>query len=105
WIIYILKRDYWWALFPAGALTSIAIMTLIPAKSGDLGVSIMFFGWAGTFLLVYFLANQKWAIWPAIGLLAMAISFLAGAFDVFGYLWPIVIIGAGAYLIYRAMRK
>ncbi|MGB8253467.1 MAG: hypothetical protein WCF08_09635, partial [Anaerolineaceae bacterium] len=53
WIIYILKRDYWWALFPAGALTSIAIMTLIPAKSGDLGVSIMFFGWAGTFLLVY----------------------------------------------------
>lgn len=105
WIIYILKRDFWWALFPAGALTSIAAMTLIPEKSGDLGVSIMFFGWAGTFLLVYFLAKQKWAVWPVLGLLAMAIAFLAGAFDVFGYLWPIVIIGAGAYMIYRAMRK
>jgi hypothetical protein len=54
---------------------------------------------------VYYLAKQKWAIWPMLGLLAMAISFLAGAFNIFGYLWPIVIIGAGAYLIYRAMRK
>jgi hypothetical protein len=105
WIIYILKRDYWWALFPAGALTSIAALTLIPDRLGDVGVSVMFFGWAGTFMLVYFLAKQKWAIWPTVGLLAMAVAFLAGAFDIFGYLWPIVIIGAGAYLIYRAMRK
>jgi hypothetical protein len=105
WIIYVLKRDYWWALFPAGVMTSIAAMTLIPARYDDLGVSVMFFGWAGTFVLVYFLAKQKWAIWPTLGLLAMAIAFLAGAFDVFGYLWPIVIIGAGAYLIYRAMQK
>jgi hypothetical protein len=105
WIIYILKRDFWWALFPAGGLTSIAAMTLIPGKYEDVGVSIMFLGWAGTFLLVYFLAKQKWAIWPTIGLAAMSVAFLAGAFDVFGYLWPIVIIGAGAYLIYHAMRK
>jgi hypothetical protein len=35
----------------------------------------------------------------------MAVAFLAGAFNVFGYLWPIAIIGAGAYLIYRAMSK
>ena len=105
WIIYFLKRDFWWALFPAGGMTSIAAMTLIPGKYGDLDVSVMFFGWAGTFLLVYFLAKQKWAIWPTLGLLVMAIAFLAGAFDVFGYLWPVVIIGAGAYMIYRAMRK
>jgi len=105
WIIYILKRDFWWALFPAGALTSIAAMTLIPSRFEDLSVAVMFFGYAGTFALVYFLAKQKWAIWPVLGLLAMAIAFLAGAFDVFGYLWPIVIIGAGAYMIYRAMRK
>jgi hypothetical protein len=105
WIIFILKRDYWWALFPAGVLTSIAAMTLIPDRNGDLGVSIMFLGWAGTFALVYFLAKQKWAIWPIIGLAAMAVAFLAGAFDVFNYLWPIVIIGGGAYLIFRGMRK
>jgi hypothetical protein len=105
WIIYILKRDFWWALIPAGILSSIAFMTLIPGKYGDLDVAIMFSGWAATFLLLYYLAKQKWALWPMLGLLAMAISFLAGAFDIFGYLWPIVIIGAGAYLIYRAMRK
>ena len=34
-----------------------------------------------------------------------AVAFLAGAFDVFNYLWPIAIIAGGAYLIYRAMRK
>jgi len=105
WVIYILKRDFWWALFPAGAMTSIAALTLVPSRYDDLGVAVMFFGWAATFLLVYYLAKQKWAIWPMLGLLAMAISFLAGAFNIFGYLWPIVIIGAGAYLIYRAMRK
>jgi hypothetical protein len=105
WVIYILKRDFWWALFPAGVMTSIAALTLIPDRYDDLGVAVMFFGWAATFTLVYFLAKQKWAIWPTLGLLAMAISFLAGAFNIFGYLWPIVIIGAGAYLIYRAMRK
>lgn len=104
-IIYILKRDYWWALFPAGVLFSIGVMTLIPEKLGDLSVAVMFFGWAGTFLLVYYLAKQKWAIWPTIGLLAMAVAFLAGSFNLFGYIWPIVIIGAGAYLIYRGMRK
>jgi hypothetical protein len=105
WLIFIQKQDFWWALFPAGVLSSIGIMTLVPGKYEDLGVSIMFFGWAGTFLLVYFLAKQKWAIWPTLGLAVMAVAFLAGAFDVFGYIWPIAIIAGGAYLIYRAMRK
>lgn len=105
WIIYILKRNYWWALIPAGVMTSIAAMTVIPAATGDLDVAIMFAGWAGTFLLVYFLAKQKWSVWVALGMGVFAVSFLAGTFNVFGYLWPIAIIGAGAYLIYRAMRK
>ncbi len=59
WIIFILKRDYWWALFPAGVLTSIALMTLIPSRLGDAGVAVMFFGWAGTFLLVYLPRKTK----------------------------------------------
>jgi len=105
WIIYILKRDFWWALFPAGVLTSIAIMTMIPGKYDDLGVAVMFLGWAATFLMVYFLAKQKWAIWVVLGLGILAVSFLAGALNIFGYLWPIAIIAVGAYLIYRAMRK
>ena len=105
WIIFILKRDFWWALFPAGVLTSIALMTLVPSRFEDLGVAIMFFGWAATFVMVYFLAKQKWAIWPVIGLGILGVSFLAGAFNIFGYLWPIAIIAVGAYLIYRAMRK
>jgi hypothetical protein len=105
WIIFILKRDFWWALFPAGVLTSIALMTLVPSRFEDLGVAIMFLGWAATFVMVYFLAKQKWAIWPVIGLSILAVSFLAGAFNIFGYLWPIAIIAVGAYLIYRAMRK
>ena len=105
WIIFILKRDFWWALFPAGVLTSIALMTLVPSRFEDLGVAIMFFGWAATFLLVYFLAKQKWAIWPVIGLGILGVSFLAGAFE---YLWLSVADRhhrSGAYLIYRAMRK
>mgnify|MGYP000425955361 CR=1 FL=1 len=105
WIIYIIRRDFWWALFPAGVMTSIALLTLVPGKYEDLGVSIMFFGYAATFLLVYFLAKQKWAIWPTLGLAVMALAFLAGAFDIFGYIWPIAFIGGGAYLIYRAMLK
>lgn len=105
WVIFIIRRDYWWALFPAGGLTSIALMTVIPYRADDLGVAIMFLGWAITFLLVYFLARQKWAMWPAFGLGVMALAFLAGAFNIFGYIWPIAIICAGGYLIYRAMRK
>src|SRR5512135_2003617 len=30
WVIYFLKRDFWWAIIPAGVLTTIAIIILFP---------------------------------------------------------------------------
>jgi hypothetical protein len=107
WIVYITApRERWWAIIPAGVLTTLAFITFLPDLIGDEATgSVFFFGLAITFLLVALLAKMRWAFWPAAALALMGLLTLIAVGDIAAYVWAIVLIGGGGYLIYRSFRR
>ncbi len=67
WVIYALRREFWWAIIPAGTLVDIGRDGGI-AEMGGGGRpwGFFFLGLAATFVLVYLLPNpegrMKWAL-------------------------------------------
>lgn len=96
-----LERRRWWALIPGGVLLTLALVAAVDATSPwfDPG-PLLFFGIAATFLVLTRLPEgaQRWAIYPALAALAVgvvALSFTGG------WLFPLLLIGAGAWLLRR----
>ena len=70
WIIYFLKRDFWWAVIPGGALFTLALLPLLSEFVDGLIVGGVFFlGMGATFALVALLpspeGDRRWAFIPA----------------------------------------
>lgn len=107
WLVYAVKRDFWWAIIPGGVLLSIAALIAVEGVTtggGSLGVGVMFLGMALTFLLVYLLVRQPrmtWALIPAGVLGVMAIAFLLASDTIFRIIGPLALVAVGAYLIFR----
>jgi len=108
WLIYLTKTSNWWAIIPAGVLSSLAVVTLVP-ENWLVSGSIFFTGLALTFALVYILpkpeGRMKWALYPAAGLLLLGILATLGATNWLYFIWPAALLISGGFLIYRAIRK
>jgi hypothetical protein len=109
WVVFAMRRDYWWAIIPAGTLTTLALVAGIPSIKGfDVG-ALFFLGLALTFgALGLVQVNGKRMTWPFIPggimlLMGLLIGFSASSF--IGYLWPAVLILGGVVIVWRAMRK
>jgi hypothetical protein len=112
WILYLLRRHFWWALIPAGVMTSIGVVVLVSTLPLSepiltrLASALLFGGWSLTFAFLW-LRHQKeglaWAWYPAVGLAAAA-----AAFAIFGdrseLVWPLALIGLGAWLLLSSGR-
>jgi hypothetical protein len=110
WLIYAVRRDYWWALIPGGVLLTLAVVALTSTWSeGLVPGAIFFFGLALTFCLVAFLPSEHgnfgWALYPAIVLAVFGVIVLASRTAVVGFVWPLVLIVAGLFLLYRQYRS
>jgi hypothetical protein len=109
WVIYLVRRAYWWAIIPAGVLLTLALITgLSETMAGqDLGW-VLFLGLSATFGLVYLLPTNEgrmtWALYPAAALLAMAVLVMAAMGQVINVIWPAALILAGIYMVYRTLR-
>jgi hypothetical protein len=107
WLIYVIKR-WWWALIPGGVMTVLAIMPIIANDflPGQVIGGIFFLGLAAVFALVRLATlpnpDMGWAWWPA-GILAIfgALTLLLGTASIAQYIWPIVLIVLGAWLLLR----
>jgi hypothetical protein len=107
--IFLRKRENWWALIPGGATLTIAGVVLVSTYSDFLLanlVPVVLFGGIGlTFFLVYLApageGRNRWAIWPALGMLFLALLTGVTVFDLAGYIVPIVLIGAGILILLR----
>jgi hypothetical protein len=106
--VYIIRREFWWAIIPAGVLLSVTLVVLL--ESIDVGFdagSIVLIGLGLTFALVAFLptpsGRMRWALIPAAVLLLIGLLVLAESAQVAGYLIPAVIVLAGVYLLVRGM--
>ena len=108
WLIYIFHRDFWWPIIPGGVLLTLAGVTLLPDEGLLAGV-VFFIGMAITFGLVYILPKPsgrlKWALYPAGILLAIGALVYLGAENLIDYIWPVALLIAGGYVVYRALKK
>ncbi|MBT3189151.1 MAG: hypothetical protein HN736_11410 [Anaerolineae bacterium] len=110
WMIYFTRRDFWWAIIPAGILSSVAFVEILDNvfPRVDMGGFVVV-GIGLTFLLLGVLPgyeNQlRWAFIPGgimtlIGILTMPIME-----TIFAVIWPLALIGAGGYVIYKNFKN
>ena len=109
WILYLWKREFWWALIPAGVMTTTAAMTAFSDFVQDEGLAgIFFLGMALTFALIYVLPTDRermtWALIPAGILGLVGVLLTAAAIDIYNYIWPVILIFFGGYIVVRALR-
>jgi hypothetical protein len=96
------RVERWWTLIPAGVLITLAGVTIAAERFGGFQTAGFFFlGLAVTFLLVALLADMRWAYWPALVLSIMGFLGIASLLNIANYLWAIVLIGVGAFMIFR----
>lgn len=112
WLIYGLNRDFWWAIIPGGVLLTLAGVSLIDSYNAQIETGgIFFLGLGLTFALVGVLPvsgegqphpiQLKWAFIPAVILILFGLLLTASNTSIFNYLWPVILILFGIYLIYR----
>jgi hypothetical protein len=107
-IIFLLDREKWWALIPAGTMLTLAVVAAISqAVPGMETGGVFFLGLGLTFAVVALLptsaGRMSWAWIPAGILALMGLLLMAAAGNLIGYLWPLVIIAAGGFLILRTL--
>lgn len=108
-LIYLTRREFWWALIPAGVMGTLAVVIgLDDIIQGIETGGIFFLGLGLTFAIVALIPNpqgsMKWAYIPAgilggIGLLILIVSSA-----VINYLWAVLLIAVGLFLLLRAVR-
>jgi len=104
WVVYIMKHEFWWAIIPAGTVSSVALLILL-SDNGILGASVLFLGMAATFgVLGLINVNGHRMSWPWIP--AAALAVLGGVVaategGVSSIVWAILIILVGLFLVAR----
>jgi len=105
-LIYIFHREHWWAIIPSGVLLTLAGVTLV--SETDYAGGLFFLGMALTFGLIYFLpkpsGKSRWALYPAAILLAVGVLVTLGEANVLNYVWPLALLIAGGYVLYRSLK-
>ena len=109
WIVYFVNRAFWWAIIPGGVLLTLALVAGGSPIFGGFAMGGLFFiGLGLTFGLVGMVptpdGQMKWAFIPAGILLLMGLLIAASATSLANYVWPLLIIGAGVFLVWRTVR-
>jgi len=110
WMVYYVRRDFWWAIIPGGAVGTTAVIALlaniVPAAETT---ALMLMGIGLTFLVLYFLpegrGRQPWAIIPG-GILIIIAALTGIAFGTMArFFWPLVFIIGGLFLVLRSRKS
>jgi hypothetical protein len=110
-LVYLADRSNWWAIIPAGVMSTIAVVAAWDASTSSSVTSggIFFLGLGITFLLVAVLPNSvgplRWAWIPAGILGLIGVLILVAAEDLINYIWPSAIILTGIFLVFRSIRR
>jgi len=109
-LIYLSRRDYWWAIIPSGSLFSVALMIvaerIFPDDVGMVG--ILFLGLAITFGALGFVSTaagrMKWPWIPAAVLAILGVVFVGAGFENAGIAFGLIMVAVGVYFILRTAR-
>jgi hypothetical protein len=109
-IVYFRSAQNWWAIIPAGALTTVSVIAALAiaglirnANQGGYANALLMGGLAVTFAVVWLRHAKPWAkiVSIVLALVAVASVFFASYSQIF---WPVAIILVGIYLFYTALR-
>jgi hypothetical protein len=108
-VIYLIDRQNWWAVIPAGVLFTLAVVAGMEKRLPEFAMAGVFFVGLGlTFGLVTVLpypqSDLRWAWIPAGILLIIGFVLLITAVNLLVYLLPVSLILIGIYIILRALR-
>ena len=108
-VIYLLERELWWTIIPAGVMLTLALVVALDELAPGLETAgVLFLGMGATFGVLALTArpnNQmRWAWIPAAILVVMGLIMVTAFGNLMVYLWPLALLLAGGYLIWRAMR-
>jgi hypothetical protein len=111
-LILVFKPENWWAVIPAGVLSTIALMTVIPEGNGLFTGGLFFLGVGATFAILGLLPvgkKEKWPWIPAAICLVLGTLIVIGSGvlvnSVFGWIWAAVFLIAGIYMVVRSIIK
>jgi hypothetical protein len=109
WLIYLTTRSathsHWWAVIPAGVLSSLAITSALDAVMNTEGLFLV--GLGLTFILITQLPDHdlRWGYIPG-GILTLIGILNTVAFEgIFNILWPLALIGVGGYVIVKNFKN
>jgi hypothetical protein len=109
-VVYLRSRENWWAIIPAGAITTIALVAALAIagvirdeNQGGYANTLLMAGLAVTFAVIWLRHARAWArvVTIALALGAVASLFFASYTEI---LWPVAIILVGIYLFFTALR-
>jgi hypothetical protein len=109
-ILYFRSVDNWWAIIPAGAVTTVAMVAALAIaglvrdeREGGFANAIIMGGLAATFAVVWLRHARQWARIATIALLVLAMGsiFFATYTQILG---PLLIVVVGIYLFFTALR-
>lgn len=110
--VYLIDRQMWWAIIPSGvmlSLTALIVANELPLALPFDSAGLLFFGMGLTFLVLYYLPAHReqlsWAIFPAIPLLVFGLFIGFGEADLWGYIWPALVIVLGLYFLIGSLRR
>jgi len=109
-IVYFRSEKNWWAIIPAGALTTISFVATFGLLTRNIdieldGISMAFFmgGLAATFAVLWLRHAKLWARDVTIILAVLTVFAVFFGADP-GIYWPTAFILGGVYLLYTALR-
>jgi hypothetical protein len=108
WVIFFLRREFWWAVIPGGVLLTVALIAgLSSVIEGEAVGGVLFLGLGLTFGLLGVIptpqGRMRWAFIPAAVMVIMGLIVVAATSSFFAFLWPAALILAGLYLLARIL--
>lgn len=109
-VVFLLNRNFWWALIPAGVMTSLVVMLVLEPFFGDSVAWVFLLGLAATFGVVYLIPGpggerMEWALWPAGIMLIVSLIVMGVSVQWAAYVIPALMILGGIVLFVRALRR
>jgi hypothetical protein len=109
-LIFLLNREMWWAIIPAGVLLSLAVIIGLSNYLPDTEIGGLFLiGLGLTFAVVAIIPTSQgqmlWAWIPAGVLVVIGLIITAASGDLIKYIWPVALILGGAALLFYTFRS
>lgn len=112
WVIFLYRPGKWWAVIPAGVMTTLALVALISSDTVQPGMerwiaALLYLGIGATFGALWLRQRKAatgWAKYPAVILLITGVLSLIFGEGMQEYLLAAAIIALGMWILYTNLR-